>query len=146
VALRRPRRQARRVRSVPNAGRPRAAGECGKPGQRVVQGRGNGWYLYRAVPCRGAYSGERDRRFRVLRELPFNVAKHAGTGAARVVARRAGNILHLQVRDPGSGFDPPWLNLACSAVSGSELRGSAWRSLAAAWKSQASRERGPALP
>ena len=43
--------------------------------------------------------------FRVLRELLINVAKHAGTGAAQVVARRAGNVLHLQVRDQGSGFD-----------------------------------------
>ena len=46
----------------------------------------------------------------LLRELLLNVAKHAGTGRARVVAERAGDDgdgrVRVRVEDEGPGFDP----------------------------------------
>jgi signal transduction histidine kinase len=44
--------------------------------------------------------------FRCLRELLINVARHAGTGSARVTLRRSGEQLRLVVSDQGVGFDP----------------------------------------
>jgi PAS domain S-box-containing protein len=44
--------------------------------------------------------------FRCTRELLINVAKHAGTPAARVSIRRTRDHLHVIVADDGVGFDP----------------------------------------
>ncbi|MDX1531425.1 MAG: ATP-binding protein [Rhodothermales bacterium] len=44
--------------------------------------------------------------YQVVRELLFNVAKHAETGRARVVAERADGHARLVVEDEGAGFDP----------------------------------------
>jgi PAS domain S-box-containing protein len=48
--------------------------------------------------------------FRCLRELLINVAKHAGTGYARVSLRRSVGRLELVVSDEGRGFDPAALD------------------------------------
>jgi signal transduction histidine kinase len=44
--------------------------------------------------------------YRLVRELLFNVAKHAGTPRARVVAEQNGGRLRITVADEGAGFDP----------------------------------------
>jgi len=50
--------------------------------------------------------------YQLLRELLFNVAKHAGTGRARVTAERAGDRVRIVVKDEGAGFDPAALDAA----------------------------------
>jgi PAS domain S-box-containing protein len=50
--------------------------------------------------------------YQLLRELLFNVAKHAGTGRARVTAERAGDRVRVVVADEGAGFDPAALDAA----------------------------------
>jgi PAS domain S-box-containing protein len=42
----------------------------------------------------------------LLRELLFNVVKHAETKRARIVARRLGSSILISVEDEGAGFDP----------------------------------------
>ena len=44
--------------------------------------------------------------YNALRELLFNVVKHAGTGQATVRARRDGEAVVVVVEDDGDGFDP----------------------------------------
>jgi len=44
--------------------------------------------------------------FQACRELLINVAKHAGTGTARVLVGREDAQLYLVVEDQGAGFDP----------------------------------------
>ena len=44
--------------------------------------------------------------YHVLRELLFNVAKHAGTGRARVTAERTDGHVAVTVSDEGAGFGP----------------------------------------
>jgi CheY-like chemotaxis protein/anti-sigma regulatory factor (Ser/Thr protein kinase)/AraC-like DNA-binding protein len=48
--------------------------------------------------------------FHALRELLFNVVKHAGVKAARVEARRLDGGIQLEVADEGIGFDVGKLN------------------------------------
>lgn len=49
----------------------------------------------------------RDFLFQTVRELLFNVVKHAGVSEAQVVVRRAGpELLQVTVRDEGKGCDP----------------------------------------
>lgn len=48
--------------------------------------------------------------FHIARELLFNVAKHAGTGAATVHVDRTERDLVLEVHDSGKGFDPDQLD------------------------------------
>ena len=43
--------------------------------------------------------------YQLLRELLFNVVKHAETRAARVVAERDGDLVRIVVEDEGAGFD-----------------------------------------
>ncbi|MBD0316806.1 MAG: PAS domain S-box protein, partial [Nitrospiraceae bacterium] len=43
--------------------------------------------------------------FQSVRELLINSSKYAGTGAASVSLRRDGDILRIEVRDEGQGFD-----------------------------------------
>jgi PAS domain S-box-containing protein len=43
--------------------------------------------------------------FNCIRELLFNIVKHAGGGKARVVLQRANSNLRVEVRDEGKGFD-----------------------------------------
>jgi PAS domain S-box-containing protein len=43
--------------------------------------------------------------YQLVRELLFNVTKHAGTHRARVIAERDGPLIHLSVEDAGHGFD-----------------------------------------
>ncbi len=44
--------------------------------------------------------------YRLLRELLFNVAKHAGTDRARLTAERSDGGVRVVVEDEGAGFDP----------------------------------------
>lgn len=44
--------------------------------------------------------------YRALRELLFNVAKHADTDSARVTAERSGEAVRVVVEDWGAGFEP----------------------------------------
>jgi signal transduction histidine kinase len=44
--------------------------------------------------------------FRAVRELVMNVLKHAQAPAAKVSLRRADDHFHIEVEDPGVGFDP----------------------------------------
>ncbi len=43
--------------------------------------------------------------FNVVRELLFNVVKHAGTDKAEVVARSEGKMIEVEIKDSGKGFD-----------------------------------------
>ncbi|MEJ2587778.1 MAG: ATP-binding protein [Deltaproteobacteria bacterium] len=45
--------------------------------------------------------------YQAVRELLFNVVKHAGVHTARVGLRRDGNVLEISVSDDGKGFHPP---------------------------------------
>ncbi len=47
--------------------------------------------------------------YQLIRELLFNVVKHAGTGRARVVAEQANGRVRVTVEDGGAGFDPATL-------------------------------------
>ena len=49
--------------------------------------------------------------FNLVRELLFNVVKHAGVGAAAVDLSEGGGRLEITVRDLGNGFDPAVLEL-----------------------------------
>ncbi|HET6907478.1 MAG TPA: GAF domain-containing protein [Rhodanobacteraceae bacterium] len=61
-------------------------------------------------------SGDRDLRmhddakrvliYQVVRELLFNIVKHAGTNEARIELRRSEDILDVCVLDEGRGFEP----------------------------------------
>lgn len=44
--------------------------------------------------------------YQLLRELLFNVARHAGVGRARVTAEQVDSGIRVVVEDEGSGFDP----------------------------------------
>ena len=44
--------------------------------------------------------------YQLLRELLFNVIKHAATGRARLTAERDGEHIRVVVEDEGTGFDP----------------------------------------
>jgi signal transduction histidine kinase len=44
--------------------------------------------------------------FQVVRELLFNVVKHAGVDAARVYIRHSEEAIRIRVSDEGQGFDP----------------------------------------
>jgi len=50
--------------------------------------------------------------FQAVRELLFNVVKHAGTTAAQLSVRQAGDDLQIVVTDEGEGFDPTRLRVA----------------------------------
>jgi signal transduction histidine kinase len=50
--------------------------------------------------------------FRFVRELLFNVVKHAGVDQATVEAWRTARELQVQVVDQGTGFDPMILSAA----------------------------------
>jgi signal transduction histidine kinase len=56
--------------------------------------------------------------FRVVRELLFNVHKHAGTHKAQVILRRLANRLMIRVQDDGVGFQPPLIRSQCSPNGG----------------------------
>ncbi len=43
--------------------------------------------------------------FRIAQESLTNVARHACASRVQITLRRAGGMLHLQVRDNGCGFD-----------------------------------------
>jgi PAS domain S-box-containing protein len=64
-------------------------------------------------------TGDRDLRmhddakrvliYQIVRELLFNVVKHAGTNRARIELRRSDDVLDVCVLDEGQGFDPEQL-------------------------------------
>jgi signal transduction histidine kinase len=56
--------------------------------------------------------------YQLVRELLFNVAKHAQTDRARVVAERAGVFVRVRIEDEGVGFDPAVLEEARSVGLG----------------------------
>ncbi|MBX3001567.1 MAG: hypothetical protein KF893_23800, partial [Caldilineaceae bacterium] len=43
--------------------------------------------------------------FQIVRELLFNVVKHAGVSEAFIALSRADHHIHIEVTDQGSGFD-----------------------------------------
>ena len=43
--------------------------------------------------------------YQLLREILFNIVKHAGTSSARIVAERVGDRVRIGVEDEGAGFD-----------------------------------------
>ena len=57
-------------------------------------------------PCEVPARPTRVLLYQVLRELLFNVVKHAGTRHARLRARREGDVVTVEVGDDGDGFDP----------------------------------------
>jgi PAS domain S-box-containing protein len=56
--------------------------------------------------------------YQLLRELLFNVTKHAGTDRARVIAERTNEHVRLVVEDEGAGFDPAELDEASNVGLG----------------------------
>ena len=56
-------------------------------------------------PCEVPDEGIRTLVYNALRELLFNVVKHAGTGRATVRAHRDGGGVVVVVEDDGHGFD-----------------------------------------
>jgi signal transduction histidine kinase len=50
--------------------------------------------------------------FRLVRELLFNVVKHAGVDAATVRATRTDRSVRIVVADEGRGFDPDVLDVS----------------------------------
>lgn len=56
--------------------------------------------------------------YHILRELLFNVAKHAGTNRARVAVEQRGSYLCVVVEDAGAGFDPAALTEAATSGLG----------------------------
>lgn len=56
--------------------------------------------------------------FQAVRELLFNVLKHAGTPAARVTASRRKGRLRITVEDSGSGFDQTQLRVSGGKTGG----------------------------
>jgi len=62
--------------------------------------------------CLIADSGRRILLYQVVRELLFNVSKHAGTDRATVRAWQEGGEVRIAVEDEGTGFDPALLGKA----------------------------------
>ncbi|MCI0398100.1 MAG: ATP-binding protein [Chloroflexi bacterium] len=60
--------------------------------------------------------------FQLVRELLFNVVKHAGVGRARLAAHEAKGGLVIMVADEGAGFDPAVLMNGQSYPGGVGLR------------------------
>jgi CheY-like chemotaxis protein len=56
--------------------------------------------------------------FQAVRELLFNVIKHAGRKTARVQVTRVNNSIRVTVMDEGAGFDPAQLRAAGGSVGG----------------------------
>ncbi len=56
--------------------------------------------------------------YQLLRELLFNVVKHAGTNAARIVAERDGDLVRIVVEDEGVGFDTAVLDAGAAGGLG----------------------------
>ncbi len=56
--------------------------------------------------------------FQTVRELLFNVVKHADVDEATVSLRREGDSLELQVSDEGAGFDPGQVRSSRSHATG----------------------------
>jgi len=56
--------------------------------------------------------------FRAVRELLFNVAKHAQAQHARILLRRNGDSMGITVEDDGIGFDPTTLSSHIEKMSG----------------------------
>lgn len=71
----------------------------------------------------GLHEDVRILLFQVIRELLFNIVKHAETDHAQVNVERNDGDLLIQVRDWGRGFDPDALNLDDRAKWGHGLRG-----------------------
>ncbi len=57
--------------------------------------------------------------YRTIRELLFNIVKHAQASRASVIAdRRAGEVVHISVEDNGKGFDLEQIGYAFSPTGG----------------------------
>jgi len=56
--------------------------------------------------------------FQAAQELLVNVARHAGSGAARLAIDRYGEMLRLLVEDRGVGFDPADFNISMAGRTG----------------------------
>ena len=56
--------------------------------------------------------------FQIVRELLFNVVKHAGVGEATVTLRQEAGTLEIEVADQGQGFDPAHLVSTISKETG----------------------------
>ncbi len=57
-------------------------------------------------PCEIPNQGMRVLLFQIVRELLFNVVKHAGVNTATVVLQQEGGACVIKVSDTGRGFDP----------------------------------------
>src|SRR5262249_24394587 len=63
--------------------------------------------------------------YRIVQEALTNVARHAGVGACSVRLWLADQgVLHVQVEDRGTGFDPASARGASTGLWGMEERGS----------------------
>lgn len=67
-------------------------------------------------------SDVRELAFQMVRELLFNVVKHAGVPQARVSLRGEGDRCLIEVTDEGSGFDAASLKLTSQGSMGLGLR------------------------
>jgi signal transduction histidine kinase len=61
--------------------------------------------------------------FRCIRELLFNVVKHAGTKMATVRVQQLDNRILVEVEDQGIGFDPATLDISHDTFRGIGLIG-----------------------
>lgn len=61
--------------------------------------------------------------FRIVQEGLNNVVKHSGQREARLVVRRAGSRLEIEITDQGRGFDPAQVLSPAGGATGLGLRG-----------------------
>ena len=71
-----------------------------------------------AVEVEPASADLRELVFQMVRELLFNVVKHAGVDEARLTVRRQDGRCQITVADDGGGFDPASLEEPDESVSG----------------------------
>ncbi|MFW6102532.1 MAG: PAS domain-containing sensor histidine kinase [Chloroflexota bacterium] len=60
--------------------------------------------------------------FRIVQETLANVARHANASEVTVVLTCQGDVLRLEIRDNGCGFDPAEIGLRSSGISGMQDR------------------------
>lgn len=82
---------------------------------RWMQGKHGLWVEVDADPqAEPASEAMRVLLFQIVRELLFNVVKHAGVDRAQVVMLREHHAVRIEVADQGKGFDPAVVNVSRS--------------------------------